>query len=199
MSADYVVADAESTFCHGNLVRGVCPIGMFSKTLTTAAGLSRSLHIYLSNDTLDAATAKRFRLVHETAAGVKVTQSRAREVATMLAAQEEQARVLLAARLPYDAGLVAAEAARHARCLLSNGGYHHCFLPDSHAAQAMKLSFDGSRASPAASIHSLCAFRASCRGPDNPDQRRDEWRLASVAKQRAAHLSRLQPRQLLPW
>ena len=139
MSADYVVADTESTFCHGNLVRGVCPIGMFSKTLTTASGLSRSLHIYLSNDTLDAATAKRFRLVHETAAGVKVTQSRARMVATMLAAQEEQARVLLAARLPYDAGLVATEAVGMARCLLSHGGFTAAALPDSHASQAVQL------------------------------------------------------------
>jgi enoyl-CoA hydratase/carnithine racemase len=139
MSADYVVADVESTFCHGNLVRGVCPIGMFSRTLTTVAGLSRSLRIYLSNDTHDAATAKRFRLVDETAAGVKVTQNRACEVATMLAAQEEQAHILLAARLPYDAGLVATEAVGIARCLLSHGGYTPAALPDSHSAQAMQL------------------------------------------------------------
>ena len=139
MSADYIVADTESTFCHGNLVRGVCPIGMFSKALVITAGLSRSLHVYLSNDTLDAATAKRFRLVHATAAGVKVGQSHAREVATMLAAQEEQAYVLRADRLPYDALLVAAEAVGHARCCLFNGGYAPAALPDSYAAQAMQL------------------------------------------------------------
>ena len=141
MSADYVVADAESTFCHGNLVRGICPIGMFSKTLSTTTGLSRSLRMYLSNDTLDAATAARFRLVHETAPGVQVTQSRAFDVATMLAAQAELVRVLLAARLPYDAELVAAEAVGMGRCLISNGGFTSAALPDSHASQALQLSF----------------------------------------------------------
>uniref|UniRef100_A0A0D3JHQ8 Enoyl-CoA hydratase n=1 Tax=Emiliania huxleyi (strain CCMP1516) TaxID=280463 RepID=A0A0D3JHQ8_EMIH1 len=63
--ADYVVAAAEATFEHGNLVRGVCPIGGYTARLPHAVGPSRALRMYLTNETIGADQACAIRLVHE--------------------------------------------------------------------------------------------------------------------------------------
>ena len=65
LNCDYVVADSSTTFEHGNLVRGVCPLGGLSRTLPHVAGRARALAIYLSNDTLNAAEAQTAGIVHE--------------------------------------------------------------------------------------------------------------------------------------
>ena len=65
LSCDYVVAEASATFEHGNLVRGVCPLGGYSCTLPHVAGVARALAIYLGNDILSAAEAQTAGIVHE--------------------------------------------------------------------------------------------------------------------------------------
>jgi len=65
MHADFVVAEAGSTFEHGNLPRGVCPLGMLSRTFAAAVGRSVALDIYLRDSKLDAPTALAAGLVHE--------------------------------------------------------------------------------------------------------------------------------------
>ena len=54
LNSDYIVADSAATFEHGNLVRGVCPLGGLSQRLVDVAGRGRTLGLYLSNATLDA-------------------------------------------------------------------------------------------------------------------------------------------------
>ena len=46
LHADYVAADRASVLEHGNLVRGVCVLGMLSQTLSIATG-SHGQQIYL--------------------------------------------------------------------------------------------------------------------------------------------------------
>ena len=55
LNTDYVVAEESTTFLHGNLSRGVCPLGLLSQTFIQAVGRSRSLEIYLQDAKLDAA------------------------------------------------------------------------------------------------------------------------------------------------
>ena len=65
LSCDYIVAEGSATFEHGNLVRGVCPLGGFSRTLPHVTGRARALSMYLGNDTLSAAEARTAGIVNE--------------------------------------------------------------------------------------------------------------------------------------
>ena len=56
LHVDYLAADHASTFEHGNLVRGVCVLGMLSQTFAIALG-PRAQHVYLKNARLGAAAA----------------------------------------------------------------------------------------------------------------------------------------------
>ena len=86
LNADYIVSHADATFCHGNIVRGVCPLGTLSQTLVKAVGRGRALRMYLTNETLDSTGALASGLVHEVCDdGVAATQQRAAEAARMLA------------------------------------------------------------------------------------------------------------------
>eukprot|EP00964_Phaeocystis_antarctica_P035615 scaffold20341_cov70-Phaeocystis_antarctica.AAC.3 len=71
LSCDYIVAEGSATFEHGNLVRGVCPLGGYSRTLPHATGVARALAIYLGNDTLSAAEARTAGIVHEVSKPLK--------------------------------------------------------------------------------------------------------------------------------
>ena len=71
LSCDYIVAEGSATFQHGNLVRGVCPLGGLSRTLPHAAGRARALSMYLGNDTLSAAEALAAGIVHEVSKPIK--------------------------------------------------------------------------------------------------------------------------------
>ena len=72
LSCDYVVAEGSATLEHGNLVRGVCPLGGLSRTLPHAAGRARALSMYLGNDTLSAAEARATGIVHEVSKPIKL-------------------------------------------------------------------------------------------------------------------------------
>ena len=65
LNCDYIVAEGSTTFEHGNLVRGVCPLGGLSRTLPHLAGRARALAMYLGNDTLSAAEARTAGIVNE--------------------------------------------------------------------------------------------------------------------------------------
>ena len=65
LNCDYIVAEGFATFEHGNLVRGVCPLGGLSRTLPHVAGVARALSMYLGNGTLNAAEARGSGIVHE--------------------------------------------------------------------------------------------------------------------------------------
>ena len=65
LNCDYVVAEGSTTFEHGNLGRGVCPLGGLSRTLPHVAGRARALAMYLGNDSLSAAEAQTAGVVHE--------------------------------------------------------------------------------------------------------------------------------------
>ena len=65
LHCDYVVAEGSTTFEHGNLVRGVCPLGGLSRTLPHVAGRARALAMYLGNDSLSAAEAQTAGIVDE--------------------------------------------------------------------------------------------------------------------------------------
>jgi len=71
LSCDYIVAEVSARFEHGNLVRGVCPLGGYSRTLPHVAGVARALAIYLGNDTLSAAEARTAGIVHEVSKPLK--------------------------------------------------------------------------------------------------------------------------------
>ena len=65
LNCDYIVAEGSVTFEHGNLVRGVCPLGGLSRTLLHVAGRAHALAIYLSNGTLSAVEARTAGIVNE--------------------------------------------------------------------------------------------------------------------------------------
>ena len=71
LNCDYIVAEGSATFEHGNLVRGLCPLGGLSRTLPHAAGVARALAMYLGNDTLSAAEARTAGIVHEVSRPLK--------------------------------------------------------------------------------------------------------------------------------
>ena len=71
LNCDYIVAESSTTFEHGNLVRGVCPLGGLSRTLPHTAGRARALAMYLGNDTLSAAEARTAEIVHEVSKPLK--------------------------------------------------------------------------------------------------------------------------------
>ena len=71
LNCDYIVAEGSATFEHGNLVRGVCPLGGLSRTLPHVAGRSRALFMYLSNCTLSATEARTAGIVHEVSRPLK--------------------------------------------------------------------------------------------------------------------------------
>ena len=65
LNCDYIVAEGSATFQHGNLVRGVCPLGGLSRTLPHVTGRARALAMYLGNGTLNAAEARTAGIVNE--------------------------------------------------------------------------------------------------------------------------------------
>jgi enoyl-CoA hydratase/carnithine racemase len=118
-NTDYIVSDMAATFEHGNLVRGVCPLGGYSQTQVQAIGRGRALTMYLSNSVLSASDALAAGVVHEVClAGVKATQQRAVELARLLAANQLWASALVRGRKAVGHDHLRAEATGHAACLL---------------------------------------------------------------------------------
>ena len=120
LHCDYAVAEILSTFEHGNLVRGVCPLGMLSKTLCVAIGREATLQVYLRDTKLSATDAAMLGLVHETQPGIKQTMHRAVELGEQMCSELQLA--LLDLRLPVSKCILDEEAVGHAECLIAHRG-----------------------------------------------------------------------------
>ena len=133
LNADYIVAHVDTTFCHGNIVRGVCPLGMLSQTLVRAVGCNRALAMYMTNETLTSSSALKSGLISELCTdGVRATQLRGIGLASYLAEHTAYGVALIKRRDPLDQRRIACEALGHARCLAANGGrYADSPLPKS--------------------------------------------------------------------
>ena len=119
LQTDYVVAAEGATFEHGNLVRGLCPLGQLSQTFVHAVGRLGALEAYLQNVTIGATLALAAGLVHEVRVSGMAARQRSREVAESL---RPQPRLLLGGRVRIDQGIVMREAVAHAECSLAVGG-----------------------------------------------------------------------------
>ena len=122
LHADYIAAERASAFEHGNLVRGVCVLGMLSQTFAIALG-QHAQHVYLQNARLSAATAHAAGLVQQLCMGVNTTQVHAREMAARVLDKKNLANSIKGYRAAIDAAAVVREAVGHAECQKANGGF----------------------------------------------------------------------------
>ena len=122
LHADYVAADHRSIFEHGNLVRGVCVLGMLSQTFISALG-PHAQYVYLQNARLDATTTHAAGLVHQLCVGVTATQMHAREVARLASSSTNLITDLCIRRAPLNLAVLAREAIGHTECQVANGGF----------------------------------------------------------------------------
>jgi len=122
LHADFVVAEAAATFEHGNLPRGVCPLGMLSRNFVAAVGRSFALDVYLRDRKLSAQAALEAGLVQEVVVGVADAKRRAERIAEALAERPDLAALAMETRLPIDVELLNSEAVGHASCLRTNQG-----------------------------------------------------------------------------
>ena len=119
MHSDYLAAECSAVFEHGNLVRGLCPLGMFSQTFAATVG-AHGQHVYLQNTQLSAQLAQSIGLIHHISTGVDATKKHAHEVARIGASSERLAVTLCGLRLPTDSSILAREAVGNAQCQLLN-------------------------------------------------------------------------------
>jgi hypothetical protein len=125
LHVDYLAADHASTFEHGNLVRGVCVLGMLSQTFAIGLG-PHAQHVYLQNARLDAVTACASGLVNQLCVGVTATQMQARyasKIATSAPDSRDLAKAVCCYRVSIDLGTLAREAVGHTECQVTNGGF----------------------------------------------------------------------------
>ena len=120
LHVDHLTADSASTFEHGNLVRGVCVLGMLSQTFVASLGV-HAHHVYLQNSKLDAATANAAGLVQELRVGVHATQMRAQAVARL--ASNNVLPLAMSCRASIDLAVSTREAVGHAECQFTNDGF----------------------------------------------------------------------------
>jgi len=120
LHADCLVADTGSIFEHGNLVRGLCVLGMLSQTFTTALG-PYAQHAYLQNARLDAATALAAGLVHRLRTGINATKAHAWDVARLAARSNDLIGSVVRRRIGINLAVLASEAVGHVECQISNG------------------------------------------------------------------------------
>ena len=122
LHVDYLATDQASTFEHGNLVRGVCVLGMLSQTFAAALG-PRAQHVYLQNARLDAMAARAAGLVHQLCAGVIATQTHARQMAGLERNCKDLSKAVTCHRAAINLAVLAREALGHAECQVANGGF----------------------------------------------------------------------------
>ena len=136
LNADHVVAAASATFQHGNLVRGVCPLGLLSRTLVQRIGRRGVLEMYLTNDAWSAERAKDTGMVQEVLCDAATAQRRALEIACEVAYDAARGDAMLGRRDAVDEWLIHHEAVGHARCLADNGGRYATSAVQTYAESA---------------------------------------------------------------
>ena len=133
LNADAVVADADSTFQHGNLVRGVCPLGELSRTLPRRIGWKRTLEMYLTDDVWTSASALEAGLIDKVETGVDAAWEAANALAVEWATTPSLAKEVVDRRVPIDWAHVGDESVGHADALVANGGrYKSSPIPTRH-------------------------------------------------------------------
>jgi hypothetical protein len=95
---------------HGNLVCGVCVLGMLSQTFAVVALGPHGQQVYLQNARLDAVCAQAVGLVHQLCRGVVATQMYARDVARLAAGSDGHTKVLRCHRVSINVVMLACEA-----------------------------------------------------------------------------------------
>ena len=122
MHTDHVTAERSAILEHGNLVRGMCPLGMPSQTFSRALG-PHAQHVYLENTRLGATTALALGLIHHVKEGIGATKGHAREVASRSAYWSPLVNALVMHRPATDTSLLAREAVGHMECQRDVGGF----------------------------------------------------------------------------
>jgi len=154
LNTDFIVADSAATFEHGNLVRGVCPLGGYSRTFVDVSGRSRALGLYLSNATLNATDAIAAGVAHDVCfGGVEATQRRALDIARLLAVNVELAAALVQARRMVGIEHIAAEAVGHAVCLFDGQASLQRRSEFESPSAAVPLAFTQQNMSAAVGLH----------------------------------------------
>ncbi|MDC0525473.1 enoyl-CoA hydratase-related protein [bacterium] len=134
LSVSYRVADLSTTFEHGNLPRGVCPIAEFSQTLIHQVGQACAASFYMTHRVLSAGEALQLGLTEEAYHGTSYAQQRAQQVAH---ARTLCPRTVLTRANP---GIIAREAFGHAECRVINRGEAKSTLPTEVVAHDMRWS-----------------------------------------------------------
>ena len=119
LQADMRIAEAQATFQHGNLSRGVCPVAGFSHTLQVAIGTAHAATFYLTDEPITATAALALGLVQEVRDGVCEAKSRALALCSQLGTHGVR---VLAIRTSVGEELLASEVISHTECLKVNGG-----------------------------------------------------------------------------
>ena len=117
MHIDHVIAELGTSIEHGNVVRGVCPLGMLSQTFSFALGHSTSRTLYLHNVKLSATDALYLGLVAEVRDGVAVTQQRAKTLARCAMQAPYWRNAIHRSCLPLDNTHLIDEAVAHDRSI----------------------------------------------------------------------------------
>lgn len=143
LSCDYIVAATATTVQHGNLSRGLCPLGLLSQTFLSAVGRARSLEVYLQDTRLSCSTAVEMGLVDEVCDSIDETQGRARQIAWHAARHEAVSAALRHSRERPDFQRQALEAFGHAMCQRQNSGLLASSLHDHLSAQVPALVLIG--------------------------------------------------------
>ena len=134
LHVDYLAADHASTFEHGNLVRGVCVLGMLSQTFAIALG-PHAQHVYLQNARLDTKAARAAGLVHQLCVGVTATQTHARQMAGLTVHCKDLSKAVACHRAAINLAVLAREAVGHAECQVVNDGFAKSLI-QSHSSVA---------------------------------------------------------------
>ena len=111
--------ETETTFEHGNLPRGVCPIAEFSQTLIASTGKTAANAFYMTNTFISAHDAQSLGLVLNVVPGVSSTHS------SVSSSPSSRGLFLLHAgrKASRTKAVLAREATfGHATCRLANGG-----------------------------------------------------------------------------
>jgi 3-oxoacyl-(acyl-carrier-protein) synthase/enoyl-CoA hydratase/carnithine racemase/acyl carrier protein/thioredoxin reductase len=122
LHANLLLAESASTFQHGNLSRGVCPIAGYSRMLPVAVGASHASAFYITDRRLAATHALAIGFVHAVHTGLSKTKERALRLAYQFAQEPQASAAALVRGCVVDAQLLADEGIRHIECQLTNSG-----------------------------------------------------------------------------
>ena len=129
LHTDFIVAERATILEHGNLPRGVIPLGLLSQSFAVALG-PHAMDVYLQNTRLDAEAAYTLGMVHLVTSGVDATKARALDVARLSPQSAALVTAVRNRRAAVCPATLARESVGHTECQLSNGGFAQSKLKD---------------------------------------------------------------------